>query len=136
MQDEPDAGLGGKVLLQPGPPGIRVRHEQFGQFVGHRPYHEAYERPNEIDWDVTAALRPGKTNTVVVRVHTGMGAAAQASGLPVCVHVGWSLPSLNQVCDEHASSLNLSFALPRAAYVTRVAGIDPGELYGMEENGQ
>jgi hypothetical protein len=52
-----------------------------GQYVGHRPYHEAYERPNEIDWDVTAALRPGKANTVVLRVHTGMGAAAQASGL-------------------------------------------------------
>jgi hypothetical protein len=39
-------------------------------------------------------------------------AAAEAAGLPVCVHVGWSLPSLNQVCDEHASALNLSFALP------------------------
>jgi predicted TIM-barrel fold metal-dependent hydrolase len=38
--------------------------------------------------------------------------AAQDADLPVCVHVGWSLPSLNQVCDEHASSLNLSFALP------------------------
>ena len=37
---------------------------------------------------------------------------AEAAGLPVCVHVGWSLPSLNQVCDEHASALNLSFALP------------------------
>jgi hypothetical protein len=51
-----------------------------GQFVGHRPYHEAYERPNEIDWDVTEALRPGK-NSIVVRVHTGMGAAQASSGL-------------------------------------------------------
>ena len=39
-------------------------------------------------------------------------AAASESGLPVCVHVGWSYPPLRQMCDEHMSSLNLSFTLP------------------------
>lgn len=52
-----------------------------GRFVGHRPYREAYERPNEIDWDVSAALQPGKRNVVVLRVHTGMSASQAASGL-------------------------------------------------------
>ena len=39
-------------------------------------------------------------------------AAAAEAGLPVCVHVGWSFPPLRRMCDEHASSLNLSFTLP------------------------
>ncbi|NQU09666.1 DUF4838 domain-containing protein [bacterium] len=51
-----------------------------GQFVGHRPFHEAYERPNEIDLDVTDALQPGRSNSIVVRVHTGLGPAAMAGG--------------------------------------------------------
>jgi hypothetical protein len=38
--------------------------------------------------------------------------AASDSGLPVCVHVGWSLPPRRRMCDEHLSSLNLSFTLP------------------------
>lgn len=38
--------------------------------------------------------------------------AAQEVGLPVCVHVGWSSPSLNNMCDEHVSALNLSFTMP------------------------
>jgi sugar lactone lactonase YvrE len=52
-----------------------------GKFVGHRPYREAYVRPNEIDFDVTKALRPGRKNSVVLRVHTGFNAAQAASGL-------------------------------------------------------
>jgi hypothetical protein len=52
-----------------------------GKFIGHREYHEAYERPNPIDMEVTAALKPGARNSVVVRVHTGLNAAAQAGGL-------------------------------------------------------
>src|SRR5262249_1007657 len=52
-----------------------------GEFVGHRPYSEAYERPNEIDFDVTNGVQPGKKNSIVLRVHTGMGAAQQSSGL-------------------------------------------------------
>jgi predicted TIM-barrel fold metal-dependent hydrolase len=38
--------------------------------------------------------------------------AAQESGLPVCVHVGWSFPPLTQACDEHMSSLTVSFTMP------------------------
>jgi hypothetical protein len=52
-----------------------------GEFIGHRPYREAYERPNEIDWEVTKGLQPGKRNTIVLRVHTGMNAAQGASAL-------------------------------------------------------
>jgi hypothetical protein len=51
------------------------------RFVGHRPYHEAYERPNEIDFEVSQAIEPGKRNTIVLRVHTGLGASQAASGL-------------------------------------------------------
>lgn len=39
-------------------------------------------------------------------------AAASESGLPVCCHVGWSYTPLRHTCDEHMSSLNLSFTLP------------------------
>jgi len=39
-------------------------------------------------------------------------AAASESGLPVCCHVGWSHPGLRMTCDEHASSINISFTLP------------------------
>jgi len=52
-----------------------------GEFVGHRPYHEAYERPIDIDFDVTNAFRPGEVNTIVLRVHTGMNAAQAAAGM-------------------------------------------------------
>jgi hypothetical protein len=52
-----------------------------GKFVGHRPYHEAYERPNEIDFDVGTAIEPGKKNSIVLRVHTGLAASSAASGL-------------------------------------------------------
>ena len=39
-------------------------------------------------------------------------AAAQEVGLPVTVHVGWPLGSMRNMCDEHSSSLNVSFTLP------------------------
>lgn len=52
-----------------------------GKFVGHRPYHEAYERPIDIDFDSTAAFQPGQKNTVVLRVHTGFNAAQAAAGM-------------------------------------------------------
>lgn len=51
-----------------------------GQFVGHRPYHEAYERPSGFDMDVTPAIRPGRANLIAVRVHTGLNAAQAAGG--------------------------------------------------------
>jgi hypothetical protein len=79
--DVPAAAKGRKVFLF----APAVESEAWvwvnGKFIGHREYHEAYERPNPIDMDVTAALEPGKRNSVVVRVHTSMNAAAQAGGL-------------------------------------------------------
>jgi hypothetical protein len=52
-----------------------------GTFVGHRPYREAYQRPNEVDLDVTAALKPGQKNCIVLRLHTGLNAAQAAGGI-------------------------------------------------------
>jgi len=52
-----------------------------GTFVGHRPYVEAYIRPNTIDMDVTDALIPGKKNKVVLRLHTNYQPAQMAAGL-------------------------------------------------------
>ncbi len=52
-----------------------------GQYIGHRPYREAYERPNEMDFDVTEALLPGKTNVISVRVSTSLNRSAMAGGL-------------------------------------------------------
>jgi hypothetical protein len=52
-----------------------------GQFIGHRPFREPYERPNQLDMDVTRALKPGKKNLVAIRVHTGMGAGSMPDGL-------------------------------------------------------
>jgi hypothetical protein len=79
--DVPASAKGRKVLLY----APAVESEAWvwvnGQFIGHREYHEAYERPNAIDMDVTPALKPGEKNSVVVRVHTSMNAAAQAAGL-------------------------------------------------------
>ena len=39
-------------------------------------------------------------------------AAAQEVDLPIAVHVGWPCDSMRQMCDEHSSSLNVSFTLP------------------------
>lgn len=52
-----------------------------GAYVGHRPYKQAYVRPNELNIDVTKAIRPGKRNTIIMRVHTGMNRAQAAGGL-------------------------------------------------------
>lgn len=52
-----------------------------GQYIGHRKYKEAYERPNEMDSDVTAALHPGARNIIAIRVTTGQNAAQAAGGL-------------------------------------------------------
>ncbi len=51
-----------------------------GKFIGHRPYRDAYERPNEINMDVSDAIKPGK-NLIAIRVHTGFNAAQQSAGL-------------------------------------------------------
>jgi len=52
-----------------------------GKFVGHRPYIEAYIRPNPIDMDVTRALKPGERNLVAIRLHTNYMPAQMAAGL-------------------------------------------------------
>ena len=52
-----------------------------GQYVGHRPYREAYIRPAEMELDVTDALSPGEVNTIAIRVNTSLAAASAASGL-------------------------------------------------------
>jgi hypothetical protein len=51
-----------------------------GKFIGHREYHETYERPNALNMDVTKALKPGK-NSIVIRMHTGFNASAMSDGL-------------------------------------------------------
>ncbi|MFA6107960.1 MAG: DUF4838 domain-containing protein [Candidatus Latescibacterota bacterium] len=52
-----------------------------GQYVGHRPYQEAYVRPAELDLDVTPFLRPGQTNVIALRVDTSLSPAQAAEGL-------------------------------------------------------
>jgi hypothetical protein len=52
-----------------------------GEFVGHRPYIDAYIRPNPIDMDVTEALKPGEKNVVVLRLHTNYQPAQMAAGM-------------------------------------------------------
>jgi hypothetical protein len=52
-----------------------------GQFVGHRPYLESYVRPNEMLFDVTDALVPGRTNTIVLRLNTGLSYDIASGGL-------------------------------------------------------
>jgi hypothetical protein len=52
-----------------------------GCYVGHRPYMEAYIRPNPLEFDVTDAIRPGETNQVTIRVSTSLAPAQAASGL-------------------------------------------------------
>jgi len=52
-----------------------------GQFVGYRPYREAYERPMDMEFDVTSAIKPGQKNTIAIRVSSGLNAAMAADGL-------------------------------------------------------
>ena len=52
-----------------------------GKYVGHRPFIDAYIRPNPIDLDVTSALVPGRTNTIAIRLHTNYVPAAMAAGM-------------------------------------------------------
>jgi hypothetical protein len=79
--DVPAAAKGKKVFLYC--PAVETEAWVWvnGQFIGHRVYHESYERPNPIDMEVTDALLPGKSNNVVIRVHTGTSAAAMSGGI-------------------------------------------------------
>ena len=51
-----------------------------GQFVGHRPFAEAYIRPNPMEFDVTDAIKPGQRNQFTFRVSTGFMRAADGAG--------------------------------------------------------
>jgi len=52
-----------------------------GQYVGHRPYREAYVRPAKMEFDVTEVLRPGEINQITIQVSTGLALAQAAAGL-------------------------------------------------------
>jgi hypothetical protein len=79
--DVPNSAKGKRVFLY----APAVESEAWvwvnGKFIGHREYHEAYERPNPIDMEVTNALETGKKNSVVIRVQTGLNPAAMAGGM-------------------------------------------------------
>lgn len=52
-----------------------------GNYVGHRPYHESYERPCELDLDISSAVQPGRKNLIAIRVSTSANRAAAADGI-------------------------------------------------------
>jgi hypothetical protein len=52
-----------------------------GKYSGHRPYRESYERPNQMELDVTNALHPGQTNVISILVSTSRNQSAVAGGL-------------------------------------------------------
>jgi hypothetical protein len=52
-----------------------------GKYVGHRPYMESYVRPDDMDLDVTDAIKPGQTNTIAIRISTSLNPAASAAGM-------------------------------------------------------
>jgi len=82
LQTEVPASARGKKVLLYAPV---VETEAWcwvnGEYVGHRPYMEAYVRPAQLELDVTHAMRPGERNVIAVRVNTSLAPAAAASGL-------------------------------------------------------
>jgi hypothetical protein len=60
-----------------------------GKFVGHRPYVWAWEWPTDmlhtfpsyLDMEVSAALVPGRKNSIVIRVNTGSNALQECPGI-------------------------------------------------------
>ncbi len=52
-----------------------------GEFVGYRPYQEAYIRPSTMEADVTPVLKPGQRNEIVFRVNTSLSEAQDAEGI-------------------------------------------------------
>ena len=94
------------------------------------------EAPDRLKWSAVLPLRePGEAVREIYRVREAgavslmcfgtvgermlhgpefdpVWAAAQEVDLPVAVHVGWPTGSLRRMCDEHSSSLNVSFTLP------------------------
>ncbi|MDO8587482.1 MAG: DUF4838 domain-containing protein [Armatimonadota bacterium] len=78
--DFPASAIGKKIMLYS--PALETEGWVWvnGQYVGHRPYTDAYIRPNAMEFGVGSTLRPGK-NTIAIRVSTSPGAAQEASGL-------------------------------------------------------
>ena len=94
------------------------------------------EAPDRLKWSAVLPLRePGEAVREIYRVKDAgavslmcfgtvgermlhmpefdpVWAAAEEVDLPVAVHVGWPTGSLRRMCDEHSSSLNVSFTLP------------------------
>jgi len=52
-----------------------------GTYVGHRVYHEAYERPIPMEAEVTKAVLPGRTNLITFRVNLTYAPAWAPEGL-------------------------------------------------------
>ncbi len=50
-----------------------------GEFSGHRPYNEAYIRPQLVDFDITSQVKPGK-NTIAFRICTAFSRTQIAEG--------------------------------------------------------
>jgi hypothetical protein len=51
-----------------------------GQFVGHRPFMEAWNHPTPMEFDVTAAIKPGQRNQFTFRVSAGFMRAFPGAG--------------------------------------------------------
>jgi hypothetical protein len=79
--DVPASAKGSRVLLHA--PVVETEGWVWvnGRYVGHRPYADAYVRPYPMELDVTAALRPGRTNVIAIRVATSLCAGQAAAGL-------------------------------------------------------
>jgi hypothetical protein len=78
--DVPESARGRKVMLYAPVVVTEAWVWVNGQYVGHRPYVESYTRPAPLEFDVTAALKPGERNTVAVRVSTSLSMSQAAEG--------------------------------------------------------
>jgi hypothetical protein len=52
-----------------------------GKYAGHREYHEAWERPQAMELDVTSLIKPGQENVVAIRIYTHYSPTAVPEGL-------------------------------------------------------
>jgi len=79
--DVPEAAQGRKVMLYAPVVATEAWCWLNGQYVGHRPYKAAYERPAQMELEITDVVRPGETNVVAIRVSTSLAPAQAAEGL-------------------------------------------------------
>jgi hypothetical protein len=77
----PETARGQKVLLSA--PVVETEAWAWvnGKYIGHRPYRESYERPNQLELDASDALKPGQVNVITIRVSTSLNSTAEAGGL-------------------------------------------------------